>query len=499
MEFFDLISPLFVALVFAGTIVGIVFGAVPGMTATMAVAVCLPLTYSLGLANGLALLLGLYVGGISGGLVPAILLGIPGTPSSITTTLDGHPMSQRGEGETALRIGIIASLVGGLISLLILYLFAPTLADFAIRFSYVEKFLIILFALTVMAALSSNLLIGIFSGFLGIFISLIGTYDVSNGGNGEYRLIPPGTEYWLDSGFSLLPVLIGLFGLAAILEEAEAGVPEGRKADDIKGDKQRKFSLSIFKGQLTNLTRSSCIGTFVGILPGVGGSAASILAYSNAKTFSKHPERFGKGEPAGVMASESGNNGLTGGALVPLLSLGIPGDSTTALLIGAFTLQGIQVGPLFIGNNPSVWNAMIFAMLLANIFMFIVMYFAIRQVARIVTVPKQILFPIILMMCVIGAYTINYGIMFDVWTLLLFGLFGWLAIKLRLEIAPFIIGFILGPSAEVYFVKSLESFGDLSIFFTKSWIAVLLWVLIIASVTGSVLLSRRHARDNGAD
>lgn len=497
MEFFDLISPLFVALVFAGTVVGIVFGAVPGMTATMAVAVCLPLTYSLGLANGLALLLGLYVGGISGGLVPAILLGIPGTPSSITTTLDGHPMSQRGEGESALRIGIIASLVGGLISLLILFLFAPTLADFAIRFSYVEKFLIILFALTVMAALSTNLLIGIFSGFLGIFISLIGTYDVSNGGNGEYRLIPPGTDYWLDSGFSLLPVLIGLFGLAAILEEAEAGVPEGQKADDIKSDRQRRFSLSIFKGQFTNLVRSSCIGTFVGILPGVGGSAASILAYSNAKTFSKHPERFGKGEPAGVIASESGNNGLTGGALVPLLSLGIPGDSTTALLIGAFTLQGIQVGPLFIGNNPSVWNAMIFAMLLANIFMFVVMYFAIKQVARIVTVPKQILFPIILMMCVIGAYTINYGIMFDVWTLLLFGVFGWLAIKLRLEIAPFIIGFILGPSAEVYFVKSLESFGELSIFFTKSWIAVVLWVLIIASISGSVLLSRRHARDNG--
>lgn len=498
MEIFDLISPLFVALVFAGTVVGIIFGAVPGMTATMAVAVCLPLTYSLGLANGLALLLGLYVGGISGGLVPAVLLGIPGTPSSITTTLDGYPMSQQGEGETALRIGIIASLVGGLISLVILYLFAPALADFAIKFSYVEKFLIILFALTVMAALSSNLLIGIFSGFLGIFVSLIGTYDVSRGGNGDYRLIPPGTEYWLESGFSLLPVLIGLFGLAAILEETEAGVPPGQKADDIKQGRRAGFSLSVFKGQFVNLIRSSCIGTFVGILPGVGGSAASILAYSNAKTFSKHPERFGKGEPAGIMASESGNNGLTGGALVPLLSLGIPGDSTTALLIGAFTLQGVQVGPLFIGNNPTIWNAMIIAMLLANLIMFVVMYFAIRQVARIVTVPKQILFPIILMMCVIGAYTINYGIMFDVWTLLIFGLFGWLAIKLRLEIAPFIIGFILGPSAEVYFVKSLESFGDLTIFFTKSWIALVLWVLIIASITGSVLLSRRHARDNVA-
>ncbi|WP_226781281.1 tripartite tricarboxylate transporter permease [Oceaniglobus trochenteri] len=491
MEILDIITPLFLALAVGGTFVGIVFGAIPGMTATMAIAVCLPLTYSLGLENGLALLLGLYVGGISGGLVPAILLGIPGTPSSITTTFDGYPMSQKGEGEKALRIGIIASLVGGLISLGILYFFAPVLADFAIRFSYVEKFLIILFALTVMAALSSDLLMGIFSGFLGIFISLIGVYDITDGGNGELRLIPPGLEYWLDGGFSLLPVLIGVFGLAAILEQAEVGVPKGQSMADVKIGRDSSFSFSIFRGQVGNLVRSSGIGTFVGILPGVGGSAASILSYSAAKTFSKTPERFGKGEPAGIVASESANNGLTGGALVPLLSLGIPGDAATAILIGAFTLQGIQVGPLFIGNNPQTWEAMVIAMIVANLAMFTMMYFAIRMFARVVTVPKHILFPIILMMCVIGAYTINYGIMFDVWTLLIFGLFGWLGVKLRLEIAPFVIGFILGPSAEIYFVKSLEAFGDATIFFTKSWIAVVLWVLILGSLTASVYLAKR--------
>ncbi|WP_421953269.1 tripartite tricarboxylate transporter permease [Pelagibacterium sp.] len=491
MDFLGLISPLFILLACGGALVGIVFGAIPGMTATMAVAICLPLTYSLGLENGLALLLGLYVGGISGGLVPAILLGIPGTPSSITTTFDGYPMTQRGEGEKALRIGIFASFVGGLISLAALYFFAPALADFAIRFSYVEKFLIILFALTVMAALSSNMLLGIFSGFLGIFVSLIGVYDVTDGGNGHFRLIPPGTDYWLESGFSLLPVLIALFGLTAILEEAEKGMPKGMSLDQIKVGAHSRFSFSVFKGQALNLVRSSGIGTFVGILPGVGGSAASILSYTATKTTSKHPERFGKGEPAGIMASEAGNNGLTGGALVPLLSLGIPGDSTTALLIGAFALQGIQVGPLFIGNNGDTWNAMIVAMIVANLAMFIMMYFAIRWFAMVVAVPKHILYPVILMMCVIGAYTINYGIMFDVWTLLIFGIFGWLATKLRLEVAPFIIGFILGPSAEIYFVKSLESFGNLTIFFTKSWIAALLWVLIIGSVALSVAIARK--------
>jgi putative tricarboxylic transport membrane protein len=497
MEIFDFITPLFLVLIVVGTFIGIIFGAIPGLTATMAVAVCLPLTYSLGLDNGLALLLGLYVGGISGGLVPAVLIGIPGTPSSITTTLDGYPMAQRGEGEKALRIGIISSLFGGLFSLLILYLFAPTLADFAIKFSYVEKFLIILFALTVMGALSSNMLMGIFSGFLGIFISLIGTYSIENGGNGEFRLIPPGLEYWLQDGFVLLPVLIGLFGVAAVFDEAERGVPEGQSMSDIKIGRDSSFSLSLFKDQIWNLIRSSGIGTFVGILPGVGGSAASILAYSNAKTLSRNPERFGKGEPAGIIASESGNNGLTGGALIPLLSLGIPGDSTTALLIGAFTLQGVQVGPLFIGNNPGTWDAMIVAMLIANIAMFAIMYLAIRYLALIVTVPKHILFPLILMMCTIGAYTTNYGVMFDVWTLLIFGLFGWLAMKIGIEIAPFIIGFILGPSAEIYFVKSLESFGDLTIFFTKSWIAVLMWVLIAGSVWVSIILSRRNRANGG--
>jgi putative tricarboxylic transport membrane protein len=399
-------------------------------------------------------------------------------------------MAKAGEGEKALRIGIVSSFIGGIISLAILFLFAPTLADFAIEFSYVEKFLIIFFALTVMAALSSDLLIGIFSGVLGIFLSLIGQYDISDGGNGRVRLVPDGWDYYLDTGFSLLPVLIGIFGLAAILEQAEMGVPPGHSRKDLKVGGASTFSFRIFRNQVGNLIRSSCIGTFVGILPGVGGSAASLLSYSNAKTFSKHPETFGKGEPSGIVASESGNNGLTGGALVPLLSLGIPGDSTTAILIGAFTLQGIQVGPLFIGNNPDTWNAMIIAMLLANLAMVVMMYVAIRHISLVVTVPKHVLFPIILMMCVVGAYTINYGVIFDVWTLLIFGLFGWLAVKLRLELAPFIIGFILGPAAEVYFVKSLESFGDLTIFFTKSWIAVVLWLLIIASLAGSFYFSR---------
>ncbi|WP_036683158.1 tripartite tricarboxylate transporter permease [Pelobacter seleniigenes] len=480
------ITPTFLILIPLGVFIGIFFGAIPGMTATMAVAVCLPLTYSLSLNEGLALLLGLYVGGISGGLVPAILLNIPGTPSSITTTFDGYPMTLKGEGEKALKVGIASSLFGGVFSMIILFFFAPALADVAIKFSYVEKFLIIFLALTVIASLSSNILFGVFSGALGVLLSLIGTYDISVGGNGETRLMFDFMVPYLEEGFSLLPVLIGLFGLATIFEEAAKGITEEDLSADLNLSNKVRFSWTVFKGQFINLFRSSAIGTFVGMLPGVGGSAASVLAYTQQKNFCKEPEKMGTGEPSGVIASESSNNGLTGGALIPLLSLGIPGDSTTAVLIGAFTLQGIQVGPLFIGDHLDTWYTMVIALAIANIAMFLIMFFAIKHIAKVITVPKYILFPIIIMMCVVGAYAINYGIMFDVWTLLIFGLFGYFCSKVGIEVAPLIIGFILGKSAEIYFVKSLESFGTLTIFFTKSPIAMFLWVLIFISLGYSI-------------
>ena len=494
MDILSHLTPMYFGLIGFGVVVGIIFGAIPGMTATMAVAVCLPLTYALDLNQGLALLLGLYVGGISGGLVPAILLNLPGTPSSITTTFDGYPMTQKGLGEQALKTGIVSSLFGGLLSAAILFMFAPALADIAIKFSYVEKFLIIFFALTVIASLSKRVLVGIFSGVLGVWLSLIGTYDISYGGNGELRLVPDFLVYYLEDGFSLLPVLIGLFGLGTILQEAEQGIVEEQADGSIGLGTRSKFSLSIFKGQIVNLFRSGFIGTFVGMLPGIGGSAASVLSYTQQKNFSKDPSKLGTGAPEGVIASESANNGLTGGALIPLLSLGIPGDSTTAVLIGAFTLQGIQVGPLFIGENPDTWDLIMTSLLTANLMMFVVMFFAIKYIVKVITVPKYLLYPGIIMMCVVGAYAINYGIMFDVWTLLLFGIFGYVGQKLGLEIAPLIIGFILGNSAEVYFVKSLESFGTLTIFFTKSPIAMFLWVLIFISVGYSIYAAVKSAR-----
>lgn len=470
-----------------GVGVGIVFGALPGMTATMAIAVFLPITYAYDMGAALYLLLGLYVGGISGGLIPAILINIPGTPSSITTCFDGYPMAKNGQGEKALKMGIVSSLFGGIFSLICLWLFTPLLAKVAINFGSVEKFLIILFALTVIAALSKgNMLRGLFAGMLGVMVALIGQFDVNN----KLRMVPEFLKGDLMDGFALLPVIIGLFAVSQMFEEAELGMKKARY--DGQGEQKEKFTLRAFKGQVVNLLRSSAIGTFMGILPGVGGSAASILSYSQAKNFSKHQDKFGYGAEEGLIASESANNGLTGGALIPLLSLGIPGDSTTAVLIGAFMLQGITVGPLFITENREIWNTILFALLFANVIMFLMMFFAIKYISNIIRIPKSRLYPAIIIMAVVGAYSINNGIMFDVWAMLIFGVVGYIFTKIKISAAPFLIGFILGGDLENYFIQAVQaSGGSLSIFVTKGPIAWVVWLMILASVAYAVIDNRR--------
>ncbi|MBQ7592931.1 MAG: tripartite tricarboxylate transporter permease [Synergistaceae bacterium] len=464
------------SLALLGTAVGIIFGAIPGMTATMAVAVFLPMTYAFKLVPALYLLLGLYVGGISGGLIPAILINVPGTPSSVCTGFDGYPMARRGEAERALKIGITASFFGGIISLIVLALLTPPLARMAIKFSAIEKFLIILFAMTVIAALSKGSMTkGVFAGFLGVLLSLVGELSMNN----RMRMVPDMLKNELRSGFQLLPLLIGLFAIAQMFQEAEKGMQSNNLDEGVTVEGARKFSFSDFKGNVVNVIRSSLLGTFMGILPGVGGSAASLIAYSQAKSFSKHPELMGKGAPEGLIASESSNNGLTGGALVPLLSLGIPGDATTAVLIGAFLLQGIQVGPLFIGQNPDIWNQILLALLACNILMFVVMFFPIKLISQVVKVRSARMYPVILLMCIVGAYATRSGVMFDVWCLLLFGVIGFVMNKIGLPTAPFLIGFILGKDLEKYFIEAVKGNNyNLAVFFQRP-IALVIWALIV--------------------
>lgn len=497
MELFEVFTPMAMLYVVFGVFVGIIFGSIPGLTATMALAVFLPLTFGMDLGEGISLLIGLYVGGISGGLIPAAILKLPGTPSSIATTFDAYPMAQKGYAEKALKIGIFASLCGGIISLAVLYFFAPVLGSVAISFTPVEKFLIILFALTIIASISEkSVTSGLFSGMLGVFVSLVGIYPTNN----SLRLVPSGMEDYLYDGFALLPVLIGLFGIAEILRGSEQGLKTSTDSKKVslgkgKKDPEAKFRLSIFKNQVPNVFRSGLIGTFLGILPGVGGSAASLMAYSQAQNFSKEPSKFGKGNPAGIVASETSNNGLTGGAMVPLLSLGIPGDSATAVLLGAFVLQGVAVGPLFIGDNPDLWNGMLISLLVANIVMFLMMFIAIRYFAKIIEIPKYVLYPIILVMCVLGSYAINNGVMFDVWTAVIFGVVGFIFMKIGVQITTFLIGFILGPTLESNFLDSMQaSDGYLLVFFTHSPIDWFLWILIIGSAVFGIVSNKKRKR-----
>lgn len=465
------IGPEYIAVALFGVVIGIIFGAIPGMTATMAVAVFLPLTYAYSMEMALYLLLGLYVGGISGGLVPAILINIPGTPSSVCTTFDGHPMALRGEGERALKIGVTSSFMGGMISLVVLALFTPILAGWAIKFSAVEKFLIILFALTVIAALSrGQMLRGLWIGMLGVLVAMMNQFSVNN----EYRMVPEFLESQMQSGFQLFPVLIGLFAVSEMLQQCETGMHASYSKDDTLEVKNNvKFSLlHDFKGQIINVFRSALLGTFMGILPGVGGSAASLIAYSQAKSWSKHPELLGTGVPEGLIASETSNNGLT----------------------GAFMLQGIQVGPLFITNNPVIWNTILVALLCCNILMYLVMFFPVKLLAKIVLIPQERLYPVVLMMCTVGAYATLNGRMFDVWCLLLFGIVGLLIKKFHFPVSCFLIGFILGGDLEDYFIQVLTAYnGSLTGLFVRpmSWV---IWALIILSVVYAVLDNRKAKR-----
>ena len=490
-----MISIAHVLIALLGVVAGIIFGAIPGMTATMAVAVFLPMTYAYDLNMALYLLLGLYVGGISGGLVPAILINIPGTPSSITTTFDGYPMAKRGEGERALKIGILSSFIGGMISLICLWLFTPMLSAAALKFSAVEKFLIILFALTVIAALSKGqMLRGVFAGFLGVLTSLIGMFSVNN----AYRMVPAMFKSKMQDGFQLLPVLIGLFAIAQIFEEAEEGMRFKIEKVDGEMNGNTKFSLKDFKGQGVNLVRSALIGTFMGVLPGVGGSAASILAYAQAKNFSKHPELLGTGVAEGLVASETSNNGLTGGALIPLLSLGIPGDSTTAVLISAFMLQGVQVGPLFITQNPETWNTILIALLCCNILMFLCMFYPIKWISKIIYIPRQRMYPVIIMICIVGAYATKNGRIFDVWALLIFGVVGYIFGKIKIPASCYLIGFILGKDLENYFIQSVSAAnGSLGVFFSRP-IGLFIWVLIIVSIAYAIYDDRNTKKKEAA-
>lgn len=478
-----------ILLVAAGVALGLVFGSIPGLTATMAVAICLPITYGMDPIAGMSLLMGLYIGGVSGGLIPAILLKLPGTPSSIATTFDGYPMAQRGEAGKAFNYAIVSSFLGGLLSIIVLILIAPPLGRVALQFGPYEFFAIVIFSLTLIASLSGDSLPkGIMAGLLGIAFAMVGAAPIDAFPRFTYGFTD------MNAGFNLLPVLIGLFALSEIFLSAEKKVKKGLNASLEKVN--YRVSLKEYFAQGWNFLRSSLIGIGIGILPGIGGGTSNIIAYVAAKGSSKKPEEFGKGNPAGVVASESSNNAAVGGALVPLISLGIPGDTVTAMLLGGLVLHGLQPGPLLMQNNGDVVYGIFAALLIANIFMILFLFLGMKGFIRLLSIPQHILYPVILALCVVGAFGVNNRL-FDVGALLFFGVLGYLMIKFGFPLTPLVLGFILGPLLETNLRRGLMlSQGDFMPFVTSPIAATF---LIITAISVSFAIYNNNKKKKHAN
>ncbi|WP_110597985.1 tripartite tricarboxylate transporter permease [Salinicola lusitanus] len=487
-SFGTMLSPGVLALLVLGTVLGVVFGAIPGLNGGMLVALSLPLTFGWHPLTAIALLIGQYVGSIAGGLISATLLNIPGSPSNMMTTLDAMPMARRGQAVRALQLGIVASFFGGLVSWLALVFLSPPLATFALRFGPPEYFALVLSAMALIATLSAGSLTrGLLAGALGMIAALPGLDQVT----AQTRLTFGFGQ--MAGGFELLAVLIGIFAVSQLISDAR---PQ-RTAEIITLAKgSRSIRISDFLRQKWNLLRSSLIGTWVGILPGVGGSVGSIMAYASARSMSRTPEQFGKGSEEGVLASESANNATIGGAIIPMITMGIPGSIIDVILIAALTVHDIRPGPLLFQSNPEVVYGFMSSLLLANIVMVVFMLVALRWLARLMTVPKSVLVPTLLVCCILGTYAVNNRL-FDVWVMLAFGLVGLAFRGLKLPIAPFVIGFILTPIAEVNLRSALiANEGDWTIFFTRpiAGVFMVLAILFLLAPLAGYLRKRLGSR-----
>jgi len=460
-----IMTPFGLFITFASVTIGIFFGAIPGLSVTMVMALFMPISYTLQPLEGISLLVGLYIGGMAGGLISAILINIPGHPSSVATCFDGYPMTLKGQAMKALGFGVICSFCGTLLSIIVMLLVAPNLARVAVKFGPFEYFSIALFTLALIASLAGDSMIkGAMAGLFGMLCATIGMAPIDAVARFTFGSVQ------LSANLDILTVLIGMFALAEIMVNSETSRSEGKMAVvhiDTKGVKGFGFSWEEFKGQIFNILRSAGIGIGIGVLPGIGGSTINLMAYSAAKNQSKYPEKFGTGVVDGVVATETSNSASIGGAMVPLLTLGIPGDMATAVLLGGFMIHGLTPGPLLFTEHPALVYGIFVSMIIANFLLLIVEFPGLRLFVRVLRVPKYILMPIIFTLCVVGAFGLNNRI-FDTFVVIFFGIVGYFFVQFKLPVAPFIMGFILGPMAETFFRRALMlSKGDLSPFITR--------------------------------
>ena len=497
----NIVQLKYLAPLVVGTLVGVIGGALPGVTITLTIIVALPFTFGLDPLQGLAAMTGIYVGGSAGGLITATLLGIPGTPSSVATMFDGFPMAKKGEPGRAVWLGIWASFFGGLLGGVFLIAATGPLAAFALKFGPWEFFSLFVLALSMVAGLvESSLAKGLLAGVLGLVVTVLGNDPMM----GAPRLTL-GIEF-LEGGIQFLPVLIGVFAFAQIMGDVEQMGRAKRAAHAVAGVARLAVSHTKVIGEILArpfvLVWTSMIGVWIGVLPAIGGSAANMMAYDQAKKLSRHPEEFGKGSAEGIIASEASNNANVGGSLVTIMAFGIPGDAVTAVMLGALAIHGIQSGPLFISQQTTLAYGIFAAYIVAHPVMVVVTGLAARWALRVVMVPKTLLYPVILVLCVVGAYALN-NTMANVYVLLAFGVLGYAMVKTGLPLAPFILGVILGDQIETNLIRAIADDPNPWLFVTRP-ISGSLLALAVASAAFALWQHHRsrlrtEARQDDAD
>ena len=482
-----LFTPGTFLLVLGGVILGIIFGAIPGLAGAVAIVILLPFTFAMQAERAIAMLVSIYIGGISGGFISSTLIGIPGAPAAVPTTFEAWPMSKKGEAVKALGIGIISSFIGTFFSVLIALFLSPIIASLAVKLGPWELFGLCLLAVSLIVSLSEgNVLKGLASAAIGFIIGSIGSAPICGTVRFSFGTMK------LYGGVPLAATMIGFFAVRQILVDFGKGDVTLPKVKDttIKG---LGFKMKEMAQNAFNIIRSFFIGLGIGFLPGMGSGISAVVAYAKAKDSSKHPENFGKGTVEGLFATETSNNATIGGAIIPMMSLGIPGDSTTALLLGALTIQGLTPGPLLMQNNPHFSYVMFGALLLAAVLTMVVQFFGMRLFPKLLQIKFYYLLPVIMLICFIGAYSDTNSI-FTIVLLLICGLIAFLMAWGEFPITPLILAYILSPMLETHLRRGISySRTGVWVFFTRP-ISLILILISVFSIVYAFLKPTLRAR-----
>ncbi|MGF6907387.1 tripartite tricarboxylate transporter permease [Fusobacterium sp. PH5-44] len=476
-----LLDPKVILMIFLGAIGGVLIGSIPGLTSTMGIALLIPFTYGMELLPSIGLLLGIFCGGMYGGSIAAILIRTPGTPAAAATVLDGYPMGQKGEAGRALSIALFSSFIGGMIGAVIMTFLSPLVSKMALKFGPGEFFTLAVFGLSVIISISGKSITkGLISAFFGLILATIGMDKTC-----AYLRFSKAVS--LYEGMPFIPTLIGLFAISEVFSGIEKILDAEKIIAKITSILPSKEDI---KAIMPSIVRGGLFGTFIGAIPGAGGDIAAFVSYSESKRVSKHPELFGTGVPEGIAAAESANNGCSGGAMIPLLSLGVPGDSNTAVMLGAFIMKGIQPGPMMYVENLETVYSVFAAMICANIAMMMIGMSGIRIFSKVISLDKQKLLPIILVLSLVGSYSMNSN-MFDVGLALVMGVIGYLMQKYEYPLSPILLALILGPMSESNLRRMMQiNDGKFFMIFTRP-ICVVLILLALGSLISSIINQRK--------